>query len=148
MRRRVISSSTSVGTYPEPIASECATSLKVTGATRNTISLSWTASAGGVRVVILVSPTAFTTETKYPTDFTSNYTANANQTSATDLDGGTSTPKVVYDGNVTSMTVSGLSANTPYYFRLYSYKANANNNYNTRNYNTADFSASAARTTR
>ena len=146
MLRRVLSSSTPSGSYPEPSDAQCASGLTITGATRNTVSLSWTAGSTGTRVVILASTVAVTAN---PIDFTSNYAANASYTLATDLNGVTGTlPRVVYDGNATAMTVSGLAANTIYYFKLVSFKANANNDFNTRNYNTINVLSTYTRTSR
>lgn len=150
MRRRVISSSASAGSYPEPTASECATTFRVTGVTSTNVSLAWDAGAAGTRVMIIASPSSSVIN-KTPVDFTSSYAANASYTAATDMNGvssSTTTPRVVYDGAGTAMTVSGLSFNTLYYFRIFTYKANANNDYNTRNYNTANFLAVPARTNR
>ena len=145
MLRRVLSSSTPSGSYSEPATSECATGITIIGVTRNTVSLSWTAGAVGTRVVILASTATITAN---PVDFTSNYIANSSYTLATDLNGGTTTPRVVYDGNATAMTVSGLAANTLQYFKIFTYFADASNNYNTRNYNTANFLSTYTRTSR
>ena len=146
MLRRVLSSSTPIGSYPEPTASECATGITITGVTRNTVSLSWTAGSTGTRVVVLASTVAITAN---PIDFISNYTANASYTLATNLSGVTgTTPRVVYDGDATAMAVSGLAANTIYYFKVFTYFADASNNYNTRNYNTANFLSTYTRTSR
>lgn len=150
MLRRVLSSSTPIGSYPEPNASECASTFRATGVTSTNVSLAWNAGAVGTRVMIIMSPSSSVVATT-PTDFISNYTANASYTAATDMSGvllSTTTPRVVYDGTGTAMTVSGLSFNTIYYFRLFTYNANANNDYDTRNYNTANFLAVPARTNR
>lgn len=146
MRRRFIEDKLPTGSYPEPLASECAIGITITGVTRNTVSLSWTAGAVGTRVVILASTATITAN---PVDFTSNYTANASYTLATDMNGLTGTlPRVVYDGDATAMTVSGLAANTIHYFKVLTYKANANNDYNTRNYNTINVLSTYTRTSR
>lgn len=148
MRRRIISSSTSVGSYPEPTASECVPTFSATGAARNHIVLSIPTVPAGTRYIIIVQPNSAPSE--QPIDFSSNYTATYNYTASTDLAGGNGVARVVWDGDsiVNNLGIIGLSANTSYYFRLYSYKANANNDYNTRNYNTVDFKSTAYRTTR
>ena len=146
MLRRVISSSTPNGSYPEPIASECASGITITGVTRNTVSFSWTAGAAGTRVVILASTATINAN---PIDFSSDYTANASYTLATNLSGITgTTPRVVYDDDATAMTVSGLAANTLHYFKVFTHKANANNDFNTRNYNTVNVLSTYIRTSR
>lgn len=147
MLRRILSSSTPIGSYPEPSDAQCASALKVTGATRNTISLSWTAGASDARYIIIASP-AVLTAAEIPHDFISNYTADASYTYATDLNNGTTSIRVVYDGNATAMTVSGLSANKPYYFRIFTYFADAGITLGSRNYNTSVDVRTAARTTR
>ena len=150
MLRRIISSSTPNGSYPEPLASKCATLLRVTGVTGTNVSLAWNSGASNTRVMIIASPSSTYIQT-LPTDFVSNYTANASYTTASDLSGvlsSTTTPHVVYDGTGTAMTVSGLSSNTPYYFRLFTYFADASNTPGSRNYNTASFLSVAARTNR
>lgn len=147
MRRRFIEDKTPIGSYPEPIASECASLLKVIGATRFTISLSWTAGAANTRYIVIASPSVLSVDT-IPLDFISNYTANASYTSATDLNNGATSIRVVYDGTDTAMTVSGLSAYTPYYFRIFTYYADASNTLGSRNYNTSVDVRTAARTTR
>lgn len=146
MRRRHIEDRTPTGSYPEPTASECAIGIAITGVTRNTVSLSWTAGATGTKVMVLASGGAdFTTK---PVDFTSNYTADASYPVATDLNGGTTTPRVVYAGDATAMTISGFAANTLQYIKVFTFKANANNDYNTRNYNTINALSTYVRTSR
>lgn len=149
MHRRIISSSTSVGSYPEPTASECVPTLTIMStAGRTSIVLAISTVPSGTRYVIIVQPNSAPTE--QPIDFSSNYTATMNYVTSTDLVGGNGTARVVIDSNLTGnyISIGGLSAMTTYYFRLYSYKANANNDYNTRNYNTVDFRAVSARTSR
>ena len=146
MLRRILSSSVPTGSYPEPSNAQCVSGLTITGVTRNTVSLSWTAGAVGTRVVVLASTASIAAN---PIDFISNYTANASYTLATNLSGVTgTTPRVVYDGDATAMTVSGLAANTIYYFKVFTYFADASNNYNTRNYNTISVLSTYARTSR
>ena len=147
MLRRVISSSTPSGSLPEPSNAQCASLLKVPGATRNSISLSWTAGAANACYIVIASPSVLSVDT-IPHDFISNYTANASYTSATDLNNGTTSIRVVYDGDATAMTVSGFSPYTPYYFRIFTYFADASNTIGSRNYNTSVDVRAAARTTR
>ena len=147
MLRRVLSSRTPTGSYPEPSDAQCASGFRTTGVTRSTISLSWTAGAANTRYIVIVSPSVLSADT-IPHDFISNYTVSGNYTGATDLNNGTTSIRVIYNGNATGVTVSGLTYNTPYYFRIFTYFADASNNYNTRNYNTAVDARSASRTTR
>lgn len=147
MHRRIISSSTSIGSYPEPTASECVPTWTISSVTRNSVAFSVPTPPTGTRYIILVSPTDFTVR---PVDFTSNYIANAAYGSATDLNGGVSTPRVTWDldSGAGAISIAGLAANTIYYFKLVSFKANANNDFNTRNYNTINVLSTYTRTSR
>jgi hypothetical protein len=49
------------------------------------------------------------------------YAANSNYAAATDVDPYTPVVKVVYNGNGSCATVTGITANTVYYFRVYEY---------------------------
>ena len=134
----------------EPDASQCATLLRVTGVTSTNVSLAWNSGSANSRVVIIASSSSSYIQT-LPNDFVSNYVANASYTAASDLSGvlsSTTTAHVVYDGIGSAMTVSGLSFNTPYYFRLFTYFADANNTYSSRNYNTTSYLSVSARTNR
>ena len=151
MRKRIISSSTPNGSLPEPDSSQCASGLVITGVTRNTVSLLWTAGASGTRVVVLALAGA-STLSENPVDFASDYTANATYTLATSLTNqatpAAGTARVVYNGNATAMTVSGLAANTLHAFKVITYNADASNDFFSRNYNTKDTLLKYTRTSR
>jgi hypothetical protein len=88
--------------------------LSVTSATANSLTFSMNGGNGAGR--ILVASTAAVSF--IPTDATAATGVNANWTLATDQG---SSNKIVFDGSGTSVTVSGLTANTTYYFAVYEY---------------------------
>jgi len=79
---------------------------------------SWTSGNGTSRIVIARqgSAVSFT-----PTDNTT-YSANGNYTSATDLGSGN---KCVYNGTSNTFSLTGLTAGTTYYFKVYEYNCTA-----------------------
>ncbi len=98
---------------PEP--NSAATNMIFSGVTTGSITVSWNIGAGSNRVVIvkpLSSPV-----TQPPFDGV-NYSANSIYGSGTHLGGGN---YVVYNGNGTSVTVTGLQSNTTYAFGVVEY---------------------------
>jgi hypothetical protein len=88
--------------------------LSVTAATANSLTFSMNGGNGEGR--ILVASTAAVSFV--PTDAIAATGVNANWTLATDQG---SSNKIVFDGSGTSVTVSGLTANTIYHFAVYEY---------------------------
>jgi hypothetical protein len=95
-----------------------ATAANFTAFTTSSLSLSWTKGSGAYSIVVAKQASAVNSN---PVDGT-GYTANAAFGSGTQLGSGN---YVVYSGNGSSVTVTGLSANTEYYFAVYTFN-NAN----------------------
>ena len=97
-------------------ATTASSALNFTGVGETSMTVNWTSGNGGHRIVIAKAGSA-------PSGTPANatvYTANANYTSGQALAGGF----VVYDGTDSpsgSVTVSGLTASTTYYFVVYEY---------------------------
>jgi hypothetical protein len=92
--------------------------ITLTSASANTLSFSLNGGDGSGRILVAsTSPVTFV-----PTDAVAATGVNANWTLATDQG---SSNKIVYDGSGTSVTVSGLTANTTYYFAVYDYNGSA-----------------------
>ena len=81
-----------------------------------TIDLSWTRGTGDNVIVLAHEGAPVDSD---PVDGVS-YTANATFGSGTQIGGGN---YVVYDGSSTGVTVTGLTANTNYYFAIYEYNS-------------------------
>ena len=93
--------------------------ISLTGSTANSLSFSLNGGDGTGRIVVAsTAPVTYT-----PTDAIASTGVNANWTLATDQG---SSNKIVYDGSGTSVTVSGLTANTTYYFAVYEYNGLTN----------------------
>lgn len=93
-----------------------ATGLGYSNITCNGMKVSWTNTGGSNALVIAYPISTITTPTNGTT-----YTANAAYGSGTAVGAG----YVVYSGAGTSVTVSGLSASTTYYFAVYEYTTTA-----------------------
>ena len=92
--------------------------MTLTSASSNSLSFSLNGGNGSGRIVVAsTSPVTY-----IPTDAVAATGVNANWTLATDQG---SSNKIVYDGSGTSVTVSGLTANTTYYFAVYDYNGSA-----------------------
>lgn len=89
-----------------------ATNISFTAFTDNSLSLSWTNGNGAERLVLARQGSAVNVD---PADGAS-YTGNTNFSSATDIGSGN---KVVFRGSGNSVTVTNLTANTVYHFRVY-----------------------------
>ena len=88
--------------------------LSVTAATANSLSFSMNGGNGAGRILV-----ASTSAVSFiPSDAVAATGVNANWTLATDQG---SSNKIVFDGSGTSVTVSGLTASTTYYFAVYEY---------------------------
>lgn len=104
-----------------PVAGEPttqATSIGFSAIGTNAMTVSWTSGDGANRVVVAHAGAAVDAN---PSDNTT-YTANATFGSGTQIGTGN---YVVYNGTGSSMTVTGLSANVVYYFRVYEYNGTA-----------------------
>ena len=89
-------------------------SMTLTSITSNSLTFSLNGGNGSNRIVVAsTSAVSFV-----PTDAVAASGVNSNWTLATDQG---SSNKIVYDGSGTSVTVSGLTANTTYYFAVYEY---------------------------
>lgn len=95
-----------------------ASNLIVTAATDTTLTLSWT--RGNRSAVLVVAKQAFAVDTN-PSDNTT-YTPSATFGSGTQIGTGNYT---VYNGTGTSVTITGLTANTFYSFRAYEFNGGA-----------------------
>jgi hypothetical protein len=95
-----------------------ASSLIVNGATTTALNLTWNNGNGSRKIVVAKSSSAVNVD---PTDG-SGYTAGTFSTGQ-DLGSGNI---VVYDGTDTATTVTGLTANTTYYFAVYDYNGTSN----------------------
>ena len=104
-------SGTSSCTYPTTQADAFAATPYETS-----IDLSWTRGTGDNVIVLAHEGSAVDSD---PVDGVS-YTANATFGSGTQIGGGN---YVVYDGSSKSVTVTGLTANTNYYFAIYEYNS-------------------------
>ncbi len=93
-----------------------ASSITFSSVSSNAMTVSWTNGNGANRLVLAHSGSAVDAN---PVDFTS-YTANAAFGSGTQIGTGN---YVVYSGNSNSVAVTGLSASTTYYFRVYEYNS-------------------------
>lgn len=113
-------------------------SLSFPDTTCSSIDLSWTSGNGSNRIVVVsTSPIVGT-----PTDQT-NYTANAIFGSGSTI---AVNEFVVYNGNGNTVTVSGLTASTTYYFAIFEYNGttlNCTENYYTTSVLTGNFSTPA-----
>jgi hypothetical protein len=89
-----------------------ATNINFTAFTDNSLSISWTNGNGAERLVLAKQGSAVNVD---PADG-SSYTGNSNFASATDIGSGN---KVVFRGSGNSVTVTNLTANTVYHFRIY-----------------------------
>jgi len=89
-------------------------SMTLTASTANSLSFSLNGGNGANRIVVASTAAV----TFVPTDAVAASGVNSNWTLATDQG---SSNKIVYDGSGTSVTVSGLTANTTYYFAVYEY---------------------------
>jgi len=89
-----------------------ATSLVYSGVTCSATTLTWTNGNGGNRLVIAYPNSTITS----PTNGTF-YTQNATYGSGSSVGAGF----VVYDGSASTVTVSGLSASTTYYYAVFEY---------------------------
>ena len=92
--------------------------ISLTGSTANSLSFSMNGGNGAGRILV-----ASTSAVSFiPSDAVAATGVNTNWTLATDQG---SSNKIVFDGSGTSVTVSGLTANTTYYFALYEYNGSA-----------------------
>ncbi len=132
-KQDIVASSTAGSTYVltndlDPLASEPTTpasALTLTGQTQTAMTLNFTAGNGFSRVVVARegSPIVNT-----PFDGM-GYAANTVFGSGTNLGGAT---YCVYNGTGNSVTITGLTSNTNYYFAVYEYNSNGSgctNNY-------------------
>jgi len=94
-----------------------ASSFSIGSVSNNSISIGWGRGNGDNVIVIAKAGSAPTN----PVNCTS-YTANANYGSGSSVGGG----YCVYNGTGSSATVTGLTANTTYYFAVYEYVAASN----------------------
>src|SRR5690606_24542061 len=100
-----------------------ATDLLITAFTTTTLDLEWTSGSGANRIIVAKAGSAVSVD---PTDATA-YTSTGSFTTGEDLGSGNI---VVYDGNGTSTSVTGLTPNTEYHFAVYEYNgSNAARNY-------------------
>ena len=99
-----------------------ASALTFNNVTTNSMTVGWTPGNGGARIVIAREGQAVTFS---PTDG-SNYTANADFLSGTDLGGG---QKVIFNGSGTSVDFTSLTSSTQYFFRVFEYNASGLNYY-------------------
>lgn len=90
-----------------PIAVPAATSLR----------FDWTSGNGGNRIVLIGTIDGVYT----PVNGVPAPTPNLSFTAAPDLDGGAGNVRCVVNGNVSTATVTNLTANTPYWIRIYEY---------------------------
>ena len=102
--------------------------------------LTWTKGNG---TYTLVAGTAASTLTATPTDRTA-YTANTTFSSGGQIASGVRT---VYTNNSTTVTISGLTANTLYTFGAYSFNGTSDGTTTTYNYKTDSFPTTQFRTT-
>ena len=94
-------------------ATTASSALNFTSVGQTSMTVNWTSGNGGHRIVIAKASSA-------PSGTPANatvYSASATYGSGAALAGGF----VVYDGTGSSVTVSGLTASTPYYFVVYEY---------------------------
>ncbi|MFM7016179.1 MAG: hypothetical protein ACKOX3_07625 [Bacteroidota bacterium] len=92
--------------------------ITLTSATANSLTFSLNGGNGSGKILVASASTV----TYVPTDAVAPTGVNSNWTLATDQGTGN---KIVYDGSGTSVTVSGLTANTNYNFAVYSYNGSA-----------------------
>lgn len=90
--------------------------IKITNVTSNSLQLSWTNGNGNRRLVI--GWKGYDNYPSLPTDGTT-YTANANWSLATT----TNNFKTLYNGTGSTVNISGLAADTTYYFRIYEFNS-------------------------
>ncbi len=95
-----------------------ASNVNFTSIGSTTITVNWTAGNGASRIVLARSGSAVNSD---PVDGTT-YTANAAFLSGTQIGTGN---YVVYSGSGTSVTVTGLTASTPYHFAVYEFNGSA-----------------------
>lgn len=103
----------------DPLASEPtspSTALSVTGQTQTSLTLNFTAGNGANRIVVVKQGSAITNP---PFDGVT-YAANTVFGSGANLGGGT---YCVYNSTGNSVTVTGLTSNTQYYFAVYEYNS-------------------------
>ncbi|NPA68655.1 MAG: T9SS type A sorting domain-containing protein, partial [Chlorobi bacterium] len=111
-----LGSHTMICTCEEPVVD--ASNLTFSNITVSSMDLSWTNGDGVSRIVIACedSPVSFV-----PAD-NNTYTANSSFGSGTDLGSGN---YCVYNGTGNSVTVTGLTPGTTYYFKIYEYGCQA-----------------------
>jgi len=92
--------------------------ITVTSASATSLTFSLNGGNGAGRILVAsTSPVTY-----LPTDAIASTGVNANWTLATDQG---SSNKIVYDGSGTSVTVSGLTANTVYHFAVFEYNGSS-----------------------
>lgn len=97
-----------------------ATNVSFSAVTSTSFDLSWTDGNGSRRIVVLRKGAivSFT-----PTDNTT-YTANTDYSSAIEVGNVGELNKVVYNGNASTTTITGLEPGTKYYVKIYEYGCN------------------------
>lgn len=100
-----------------------ASNISLSSITSTSVDVSWSAGTGGDSYILVLregSPVSFnpTTGTDY-----SGGTGGGDFSTATSLDADDN--KIVYDGSATSLTVTGLSPTTMYYFQVFHYCENS-----------------------
>lgn len=120
---------TIVATAPSCTPASQASSLSVTSNTGTTASLSWSNGSGSNGTIVVARPTGTTAVTPANgTTYLGSLPANSLYTT-TQI--GASGNYVVYKGNGTSATITGLTANTNYSFEVYSFTSGTDDCYNT-----------------
>jgi len=104
-----------------------AQSVNFTAVGSTNLTVNWTSGGGSSRIVVMKADSAVGWT---PTDGT-NYTANTNFTSAADQGDGN---KVVYNGSGSSQIITGLSADTTYYVKVFEFSGSGGS----ENYRTGD----------